>query len=132
MSIKIDQAFVQDFIDAAYGLPIVHENLDYSPVAQTAYAELIMIQNATIAQSIADLNEDTGIFRIILRYPLNTGAFTIKTKAEAILTTFKISTTHTYGGLISRVTRVNREPGVPEEGWFKMVLTVSYITFTAR
>ena len=132
MSIAIDQALTQDFIDAAYGLPIVHENLDYKPVAQTAYAELIMIPNAKVPQSVSDLDENTGIFRIILRYPLNTGAFAVKTQAEAILTTFKVGSVHTYSSLDTRVTRVSRQPGVPEDGWYKMVLTISYITFTAR
>ena len=78
MSVKIDQAFIQSYIDGSFGLPIAYENSPYSPIAGTAYAELRNITNPIEANSITDTNETTGIFRVVVRYPADSGAITAK------------------------------------------------------
>ena len=132
MSIKIDQAFIKAFIDAAFGLPIAHDNLPYVPVAGTAYAELLMLPNSIEAQSLADLNETSGIFRVILRYPVNVGSIGAKTMADAIMAEFPIGSKVTYDNQSAQVTKVHRQPGYPEDGWFKLVITVRYLAFIVR
>jgi len=132
MTVKIDQAFTNAFITAEYGLPIAHENLPYVPVPGTAYAELIVAQNDQSPFSITDSNETTGVFRVILRYPLLSGAIGIKTMADTISATFKIGTLLTYDGQSVKINRVGRDVGFPEEGWYKIVLTFTYWAYIAR
>ena len=132
MSVKIDQAFTKAFIDAAFGIAIAHENQSYTPVPGTPYAELLLLPNNTIPNTISDLDETTGIFRVILRYPENKSAGPAKTIADSILTTFKVGSAHTYSGETARVTKTKREPGYQEDGWYKVVLTMSYHALLTR
>tara|TARA_R110000772_G_scaffold268452_1_gene395604 strand:+ start:36694 stop:37092 length:399 start_codon:yes stop_codon:yes gene_type:complete len=132
MTVKIDQAFVADFVAGAYGIAIVHENTHYEPTPGTPYAELLVLQNDQEAQSLVELNDTTGIFRVILRYPTNKGAGPAKVMADSILSTFKVGSAHTYSGVTARVRRTKREPGYPEDGWYKMVLTMSYHALLTR
>lgn len=132
MSIKIDQALISHFIDADLGLPIAHENLAYEPIAGDAYAEIIVLPNDITALNYKHTNQTDGVFRIILRYPQNYGAMVAKTAAETILNHFSIATLLEYGGVFVEITGGKRDPGVPEDGWYKLVLTVPYRAFITR
>tara|TARA_R110000824_G_scaffold68488_5_gene177114 strand:+ start:438 stop:836 length:399 start_codon:yes stop_codon:yes gene_type:complete len=132
MSIKIDQAFIQSYIDGSFGLPIAYENSPYSPVAGTAYAELRNITNPIEANSIKDMNETTGIFRIIVRYPADNGAIAAKTKAEAIMANYGIGSSVDYSSQSATILSVERRTGVVEEGWYVLVVSIRYISFISR
>lgn len=132
MSFKIDQAYMTQFIAGAFGLPIVHENVDYTPTPQTAYVEIFQIPNEEVGLSLNDSNMTTGIFRAILRYPLNATAIDAKEKAEEIIAFFPIGSEVAYGGQSTRVTGTNRVKGVPEDGWYKIVVSISYNAFLTR
>lgn len=132
MSIKVDDAFTQAFIDGAFGLPIAHENLPYTPTAQTAYAEIFLIPGPKYPLSVSDTDATSGLFRVILRYPPDTGAVTAKQKAEAIIAAFPVNSTVTSSGQSVRVTSVSRDRGYPEDGWFKTVVTITYQAFITR
>lgn len=123
--LKIDQALVQRFTSGGFGLPIAHENAPYTPTGQP-YAELLVLQNDRTPFSLADSDETDGVFRVILRYPVNGGAVAIKTKADEIFAAFKIGQRLTYSGQTLTIVSQQRQPGVPEEGWFKLLLTMAY------
>lgn len=131
MSIKIDQALIAHFIDAGTGLPIAHENINYTPTGD-AYAEIIVLPNDTTALNYKHTNQTDGVFRAILRYPSGRGALPSKTAAEIILNHFKIATLIEYDGVLVEITGSKREPGVQEDGWYKLVLTVPYRAFITR
>ena len=132
MSIKVDQAFIQAFIDGAFGLPIAHENKDYEPATGTAFAELRNLPNPIESQSLNDLNETTGIFRIYLNYPVNEGGYTAKAKAEAIMAAYGIGTSGSYSGQSAIITATQRQPGVNISGWFRVVVSINYKAFITR
>jgi hypothetical protein len=132
MSIKIDQALITQFIGGGFLLPVAHENLPYTPVAGTAYAELLVLNNDTTPYSLKDSNATDGVFRIILRYPVDGGAVAIKTKADEIFAAFKVGQRLTYSGQTLTITSQQRQPGVAEDGWYKLVLTISYQAFITR
>ncbi|MCO6427057.1 phage tail terminator-like protein [Nitrosomonas communis] len=132
MTIKIDQALIQHFISGSFGLPIAHENLPYSPVAGTAYAEILVIQNDITAADLSHTNETDGIFRVILRYPVDSGSIAVKQKADAIFSYFKIGSEIAYAGQEIVITRHARANGYSEQGWYKIVITISYKAFLAR
>lgn len=132
MSIRIDQGLTNRFISGTYGLPIAHENLSYSPVVGTAYAEIFNIPNDETAFSVTDSDETDGVFRVILWYPENDGAVPAKTMADTIFNDFKIGQRITYNEQKIEITGRQRTLGVREAGWYKLVLSISYRTFTTR
>lgn len=132
MTIKIDQALISEFISGGFGLPVAHENTSYTPTAGTAYAELLVLQNDITGFSLNSSNETDGVFRVILRYPVNGGAVAIKEKADAIFAAFQIGQQLTYSGQTLTITSQQRQPGVADDGWYKLVLTISYRAFTSR
>lgn len=132
MSIKIDQAFIQSFIDGAYGLETAYQNQPYTPTAGTPYAELLNIPNDITALDLKDTNETDGLFRIILRYPVDSGAFAAKNEAETIMANYPIGSSVSYSGQSARITAVNRQQGVVEESWYVTLITISYRAFIPR
>ena len=132
MSLKIDQAFVQSFIDGSFGLPVDYENMPYTPVSGTAFAELIHLPNPIDSLTFADMNETSGIFRIILRYPADGGAIPAKTKAEAIMAHYPIGSSVAYSGQSATIRSVDRQAGVVEDAWYTLVVSIRYISFITR
>ena len=132
MSANIDKAFIGAYIDADLGLNIAHENTSFNPTAGTEYVELINIPNDITPADLSYTNETDGLFRIILYWPVNKGSVLAKEKADTILTVFPIDTEVCYDSQCATVTKVSREKGVSESGWYKTVITVSYRAFITR
>lgn len=128
----VDQALISSFVNADFGLPIAHENREYTPVAGTAYAEILVFQNDKTPWAVEDVDESDGVFRIILRYPSGQGVGGIKNKADEIIDTYKIGSRIIYNDQVIEVTAVNRAVGVQESGWYKIVIDVRYKTFFRR
>lgn len=132
MSLSIDQAFVSSFIAAEFGLPIAHENVSYDPVPGEPYAELLNLPNSVEPFTVADINETSGLFRIILRYPTGQGSIAVKQKAEEIMAFYGIGTNVTYNGQSATITAVQRQAGHPEDAIYKLVITIRYQAYLAR
>ena len=132
MSLKIDQAFVNSFINGSFGLETDYQNLPYTPTAQTAFAELNNLPNEISPLSLKDSNETNGIFRITLRYAADTGAIAAKTKAEEIMAYYEIGSTVTYSGQSATITRVQRQAGFNEDGWYTIIVDITYRAFITR
>jgi hypothetical protein len=130
--IEIDQALVNTFINGGFSIATAHENLPYQPTAQTPYAELIVLQNDVTPATLNDSNDTDGVFRVLLRYPLNTGAIAAKQKAAQIFTVFAIGARLSYNGVTLTIMRNNRQPGLAEDGWYKLVLDMPYRANFAR
>lgn len=126
MSIKIDQALTQRFIDGAFGLQIAHENQQFTPTPQTPYAEIRVLQNDATAGTLNNTNDTDGVFRVILRYPQNTGAIAAKQKANQIFAAFKVGQRIVYEGVQLTITGNQRQPGVVQDGWYSLILTMPY------
>jgi len=72
------------------------------------------------------------VFRILLRYPTDKSSVPAKTKADEIFAVFKIGQRLTYDGVTVTIIGNQRQPGVVEEGWYKLVLTMPYKAFLTR
>jgi hypothetical protein len=131
-SAVIDQAFLNTFINAAFGLPIAHENITYKPVPGTAYVELLVLENDVTPWSLNSTNETDGVFRMILRYPADSGGMAAKLKADEMFAVFKIGAEVCYNGSCATITGHSRRPGVAEDGWYKIVADARYRAFLAR
>lgn len=132
MTIEIDQALIQTFVNGAFGLPIAHENQQYTPTAGTAYVEIRVLQNDATPFTLKDSDETDGVFRVRLFYPADTGAVNAKSKADEIFATYKIGTRLTYNNVSLTVMSNQRQPGLAEDGWYQLVLTINYRAYVAR
>jgi len=119
--LKIDQAFLTSWIatNSEFGLPTAYENKDFSADPELAYAEVFLIQNALDMQSVNDTDETTGIFRAILRYPVNAGAIAAKTKAQEIIDAFSIGTNVSYSGQSVIITKTSRQKALTRTAGIK-------------
>lgn len=126
MTVKIDQSFVNAYIDADIGLSIAHENTGFEPAAGTEYVELLNMPNDITPADLTSTNETDGLFRIILRWPVNDGAIQAKLKADEIISAFSIGSTVCYESQCARVTKTERHKGYAENVWYKIILSVSY------
>jgi hypothetical protein len=124
--LKIDQALISAFIDGNFGLSVAHENLPYNATDGAAYAELLVLQNDVTPLNLNDSNETDGVFRVILRYPANSGAIAVKQKADEIFGVFKVGARLRFDGVTVTITNNKRQPGIAEDGWYKIVLTMAY------
>jgi hypothetical protein len=132
LTAKLEQALVQHFIDAAFGLPIAYENNGYDPVPGTAYAELSTFVNDTSALSLNTSDQTDGLLQVILRYPEGEFSWDAKNKADAIGAVFKLGLRLKNDGHQLTVTRRAVQPGVNEAGWYKIVLRVFFIAVLPR
>ena len=135
MSIKIDQALIQGFIDEAFGLDIAHENVHFEPTAGAPWVEIKVIRNEAVPDTLgATVGEDetTGIFQATLYYPENEYSIDAKTKADEIMAAFKIGTVFTYGTQEVLIRRKDRGSGFNEDGWYKLVMRFTFNARTVR
>jgi len=132
--LKIKQAFTQSFIDQGFFHldQIAHENISFTPENGTPYAEISVITNDKTPFTVDDADETDGIFRVILRYPENTGSIQAGQKADKILNFYKIGSRIHYENVNVIMTRQSLAAGVSEAGWHKLVLTINYRTFLRR
>lgn len=137
-TLQVDQALTQAFIEGDFklsdgtSLPVAHENLPFEPAQGTPYAELLVLQNDTTPYSLAHSNQTDGVFRVILRYPVESGAIEIKKMADAIFAVFGVGVRLVYQGTTVTMMGNQREPGLAEDGWYKIVLTMPYRAFLKR
>ncbi len=132
MSVKLDQALVQSFIDGAFGLPIAHENDDYSPVAGTAYAELEVVNNLEKGFTLNDLNDITGYLQIGLNYPTGAGAIPAKTKKTEITDAYPIGRVLTYSLQSLEISGIQQPTPAPRDGWYRRLIRINFVAYLPR
>lgn len=132
MTIKIDQALIQSFIDGAFGLGISHENEDYAPTVGTAHVELKVMQNEVTPFSLDNLDDLTGLFQFTLKYPTNTGAIAAKTKCTEIFTAYPVGRELTYGGQTLKITGKQRVLAYPNGSWYNVVGRLNFVAILPR
>lgn len=125
--LEAQQAFVSDFIAQAFGLPIAHENADYTPTAGTAWVRLRTFPGRVVPGSLgATANETAGFWQFTLHYAEGDGAITAKAKAQAIFDAYPLSRRVSYGGESFRVTALQQFDASPQGGWFQVVGRIFY------
>ena len=122
MYLESQQAFVADFIAQSFGLPIAHENANYTPTPGTAWVRLRTFTGDITAGSIsADISEGGGFLQFELNFPEGVGAMTAKIQLQTIFDAFPLSRRVSYGGESFRVTALQQFDASPQGGWFQVV-----------
>lgn len=147
MSEAIDQAFIETILNGGLAIDVVHENGLYSVWSGSAYSHLsgvytpdanrehCEIRNFPAMRSpfsLAHSDEETGLFQIILKYPADIGAHTIKAKAEEVLALFTAGGTLTYSGQDTFIESKTRDGGRIEGGFYQIVVRINYRAFVSR
>lgn len=130
--IKVDQALISAFIDSNFGYPIAHENQHFEPQPGQPYFEIYVLPNDLTPLTISDTDETDGVFRVVMRFPENSGAAFAKSEADYIFSKFPIGKKIEYEGQQVLVTRHNRQRGINEGGWYVLVLSIGYRAFIRR
>lgn len=134
MSIKIDQALTQGFIDGAFGVQIAHENVNFEPTGGTPWVRLTVFRNPAAPDTMGSAGKDEtiGLFQATLHYPEGEYAVTAKQKADEIMAAFAIGTKLSYDDQEVLITKKDRGTGYNEDGWFKLNLRFTYNARTER
>lgn len=147
MSEAIDQAFIDATLNGGLGIDVVHENGLYSvwdgseythhtgvytPDANREYCEIRNFPALRSPFSLSHSDEEMGLFQIILKYPADVGAHTIKAKAEEALSLFTAGGKLTYSGQDTFIESKNRDGGRIEGGFYQIVIRVNYRAFVSR
>ena len=106
MSVEVDQLLTQDFIDGAFGLPIVFENDADSKLRPVV--EISSKFNEEKAQSLNDSNQFSGIFTFRILSELGTGAILPKMKCEEIFNRYPVGRVMTTTNCTLEVTGHHR------------------------
>lgn len=130
--VAIDQAFVDSFIDGNFGLSIAHENIQFTPSPFTPYVELVVNNNDIRGFSFNTSDITDGVFKAILRYPIGKSSIPAKEMADEIMDYYTIGSIIEYDGQKVCITRKTRAPGVPESGWYKLIVSLWYRAFLGR
>lgn len=145
MSIAIDQAFDNAMLTGNLKLDLVHDNGAYSIWSGFAYdsytgvyssrgvhAVLKLFPSLTSAYSVKDTNSEVGFFQIALRYPVDTGVFKAKSKAEEVLALFPVGGKISYAGQAVNVLSNNRDGGNIDGEFFETIIRINYRAFVTR
>lgn len=147
MSESIDQALISAIMNGGLAIDVVHENGLYSvwsgsaytsyvgaytPSANREYLEIRNFPALRIPYSLKHSDDETGLFQIILKYPADIGAHTIKAKAEETLALFPMGTALVYDGQNVFIESKQRDGGRIEGGYYQIVVRVNYRAFVPR
>lgn len=147
MSEAIDQALISAIMNGGLAVDIIHENGLYSiwggssytsyigvytPSANREYCEIRNFPALRTPYSLSHSDDETGLFQIIIKYPADIGAHTIKAKAEQVLALFVPGTALTYSGQNVFIESKQRDGGRVEGGYYQIVVRVNYRAFVPR
>ena len=125
--LELSQAFVDDFITQAFGLPIAHENESYEPTRGTTWVRLRMFPGQVVAGDVnADTLETAGFFQVTLNYPSGEGAIPAKQQLQTIFNAYPLGRRVSYSGESARVTSHQQFDASNESGWFQVVGRIFY------
>lgn len=133
MSVELEQALVQRYVDGAFGLPTAYENKGFTPTAGVPCAELKTFINDETPFSLNDSNQNDGFLQIILRYPEDEYSWKAKIKRDQIKAVFKIGTRIVTPTGKLQITRVLApSEGENDNGWYKIVIRFFFTAVLPR
>lgn len=134
MSVFIDQSAAFDsHLNSMVGKPpIAWENRPYEPSLGTLYARPTLIPGDMVQASLGDSGQDqsVGVYQIDVFAEAGQGKNEAVVMADTIANHFKRGTELTYNSRVVRIRSVSRQVGVMDNGWYKIIVEIAYISFT--
>lgn len=132
MTIALEQALLQRYIDGSYGLDVSYENADFDASAFTKFAKVDTFLNDVTPFSLKHSDETSGFFQVILYYLEGDLSWDAKQKAAEIVQGFKVGTRLNTSEGILTINRYSQGKGANEDGWFKIVLRFYFVAVLPR
>jgi hypothetical protein len=109
-------------------IDIVHENEEYTPIADRPFCEVFILfakpGNITMGDGFY---QELGILQVNLKYPTEVGTLDAATQAALIRAAFKRGASFTDGGVTVQIDKTPEIPGgTVEEGRWKVVLRAPF------
>lgn len=130
----IDGALFQAYLDLGLGLDTAEENVQFTPPANTAWAEVTInpagIQTVTLGNS--GMDEHVGFMQIAFYAPTKKGRAALLTYAQAVRDGFVHGDGTSGSGWSVRYTSVSRSAVQRSGKWARLVMTVNFEARTIR
>jgi len=145
--IKIDQALTSTLLAGGLAVDIAHENGAFStwngaayvsetgvydPSTERPYIEEKVSPTGAISHDLNNTNENVGVYECIVRYPVDGGAFSAKTKAEAVVALFPTGASITYSGQVVNIRSATRTGGVVDGGFYMIATRINYVAYVPK
>lgn len=133
----IQSAFMQKLgtLSNSPTLRVALENENFSPNTDEIWLKPNMLPVRTRTVELGDngQNEKGGIFQITVYAPKNTGPGAGLAVVGKLLDLFKRGTSLSYGSVVGiRLLAPYRGPGIPEDAWWGVPVSVPWFTFTSN
>lgn len=132
MTAKIDSALIDHWRVGNFWLSTAYENQPFTPPENKPWAEIRVLPNDITPYSLNDCDQTDGVFRVILNYKTDAGAVAPKAKADEVFSHYAIGSRISYAGQTLTINRHQRQPGLAEDGWYRLVLSIGYTAFIER
>lgn len=131
---NIESALVTAYTGGNFGLSTAYDNVHFTPVDGTAWAEVTIIPSQPEPSSIGvhGIDDHVGVFQIALYYPKHKGRADIVAKADAIAAVFYAGAKFAYNGQDVYITSCGRSGGKLVDGWFSIIISVNYLAQVLR
>ena len=127
----VNGVLIQAVIDLSLGLPIAHENANFTPPDDSPWLAVYMLpgQDDSLMKDALGLDQANGIFQISIYAPSGTGGGLSQRTADTILQYFKHGRTLAQNTYISSSAR---NTGRNADGWYIIDVSINYQAFIQR
>lgn len=126
------QAALNDRLSDEFpAMPIAWENVPYTPILGTAYfaAHLLPAEPDPFTLGQNPWIERRGIFQVSCFYPALAGWGDAKSKAAEVVAAFPAHSSFIYNGLEVNIDRCWPGPGMNQDGWYMVPISIRYHCF---
>ena len=117
---------------AGFSIPVVLENVDYSPDTDTPYLYATLLPVDVDSSRPSGEDYHTGIYQIDVNYPSNSATGDITRTADTVNAVFKSGERFEWGAACVRIDSVNISPIRRNGGWAVLTMTMNWSTFSER
>ena len=108
--------------------PTAWENVSYTPTLGTAYfaAHLLPAEPDILTLGPTPYMERRGIFQVSCFYPSLAGWGAAKTGVAAVVAAFPATLQFVYNGLTVTIEKTWPGPGLAQDGWYMVPISIRY------
>jgi len=132
--LDIDTAFNLAVLNAGFSVPVITENIDYSPKVETPFIAAYLLPAPTSQASLGDEGCDnhSGLYQIDINYPKDKGTTELKAMADNVNAVFYSGAVFTYNNVSVNIRNVSINRVVVQDGWAALTMTIEFYTYVSR
>lgn len=128
----IDTALEQHLLSLPDAPPIAWEDVAFTPVTGQAYLQVHQLRNTPTDASVTqDMRRDRGILQVTVVHPAGWGKVDALNLADMVARIFPIGLELTVtGGHLACLEHPAIDSGYPDEGWYRVPVSINWQVFT--